>query len=541
MAAEHVSYTVGPAGSGKSLTRCAYYLADEWLPYESGPIITNFPINVEAMAEFVARKHKKDPAEIAARIRFIPESVLKGWASEEIGPDDYFGGMPLGGALIAIDEAHNFLGRKHSAEHRRKWSQFCGEIRHRGASIEFLTQDESKIAGEVEYESLVKRSVSASEHRRDPYFSIKMADWYELFGAFTGEYSNKVILEEQRKSAGGRWKTELTTVYLHRPEYYGLYDSVNLPHGEGGEVKIEKPLHLFNKLSKAGVVGWFVRRNWFSLSTRLVIASVLMWLTLGGGTSVLAGQLLKRFSQVAGKAAAKSGQNQAKPSSVAVASVPNESQVIKPSSVPSPSNELLELRGLVEKLSFEMETVRRSQREETSVIAIIEDSAVLRSGEIVKAGDYLDVEQGVRERVRQVDFDSGRVILASGRVLGIDRSIGESERASHSSMGEGTGAFGGLFSSGGVSGKKDFRDGSGSSDEGFRPHPRPENGSPDSNRRVVRPSPRDTRNQESGPRRSPVNRRSPVRVRGDESGGDLVPGHAPGGGSGYDGTEDSSS
>jgi hypothetical protein len=282
-----LTVTFAVAGSGKTYIRGARFVSDEFLGERSeGVHYSNFPLKVDAIAEHCAKRSGKPADEFRSRIFIIPNEEIQAWGLEQTGPWEYFKDVDLQNAHIAIDEAHNVCGEKHSAGHRRKWQQWLGELRHRGACCELISQDEGKVAREVVKEAGQRICLINSESRRDPFFGITCGEWYELrAGLLTGEYEAAVWEVEQRRVMS-RWNTERERKFRFEQAYFDLYDSYNTPHGGG--VKATTPPHEFMRRTKLGLVGWFVRRNAWSLSWRPCVAAVVVWLLLFGGWRVAA-------------------------------------------------------------------------------------------------------------------------------------------------------------------------------------------------------------------------------------------------------------
>ena len=189
--------TTGVPGCGKSYVRCARFLVDDFLIHSGGSHYSNFPVNVDAVADAVVKKAnfaktgflakitapfrlKKNIVtveEIKARVIVIPDDVLMSWRHEESGPWDYFQGVDLKYAHIAIDEIHNFISATcTSIEYIKKWGDFLAEIRHRGCSFEGLTQDYKQVHDCLMSRAGLRYELIPAEDLRDPFFHIQMMD-----------------------------------------------------------------------------------------------------------------------------------------------------------------------------------------------------------------------------------------------------------------------------------------------------------------------------------------------------------------------------
>lgn len=298
--------TTGVPGCGKTYVRCARFLVDDFLVNTKGVHISNFPVNVDEVASAVCKKINKNRGffgifrkkvtekDIKKRIVVIADSDLQKWRTGESGPWDYFAGSDLKYAHIAIDEIHNFINSRISPEVLRKWDDFLGEVRHRGCTFEGLTQDIDQVDRVLIGRAALRLELIPGEDLRDPFFKIKMSDWYELKAGFTGSYHKTVFMFEKRKQ-GSYWKTNHVSRFLITPEYFKYYNSFNASlqekeqgaSDEGRAVEYE-----YQRRNKISLLFWFIRRNWFTLFWRLLVLIVVVWFTCFGGISwVLSGWL----------------------------------------------------------------------------------------------------------------------------------------------------------------------------------------------------------------------------------------------------------
>lgn len=305
--------TTAPAGSGKSYVRCARFLVDEFLRETDGVHISNFPIGlvpehhpfpptfegetfIDRIAETVARARKCEAQTIKDRLEIIPEEVLETWRDEKSGPWEYFADQDLTGAHIALDEIHNYCGTKAKRETKGKWSKWLGEIRHRGATVELISQHESKIATEIKHEAGGLIQVVKKDDELDPLFGIHLGDWYELRAKFlTGKYTSCVAQIEKRDEAG-KWKVNSVRRWWMTQNYFRFYDSHNAPQSGSG-AGTSAPKKEFEKRSALGLIRWFVFRNLPQVFTRALMVGVFSWLILFGGLTTM----LKGFVATMGK------------------------------------------------------------------------------------------------------------------------------------------------------------------------------------------------------------------------------------------------
>jgi len=292
-----ITLTTGPAGSGKTYVRCSRFLCDEWLPERSGVHYSNFPVFRDKVAEFVSRRTGKNQDELLERMQIIPDQVLATWINGQSGPWDYFHEKNLDGCHIAIDECHNFCGAKTHHRVRQRWQAWLGEIRHQGATVEFLSQSPEKVAKEIHYEAGLRLSLINSEDRRDPFLGILLGDWYELKAKFiTGDYQT-VVWEVERRNVDGKWVQQNKRMFTLDPLYFELYDSFSRPV-QGGEKSHGQPRD-FQKRSRSGLVWWFFKRNALSIVPRFALVGGVLYLCTGGSAPLL--NWMVHSFEVAGK------------------------------------------------------------------------------------------------------------------------------------------------------------------------------------------------------------------------------------------------
>lgn len=296
-----IMLTTGVPGCGKTYVRAARFLVDDFLINTRGVHYSNFPLNVDVIADEVSRKmsrkfgifglkkRKVTPEDIKKRIVVIPDEVLQSWRMERSGPWDYFAGVNLKYAHIAIDEIHNFLSPLSSLEYVQAWNDFLGEVRHRGCTFEGLTQDVGQVSQVLKGRAAVRLELVPGEDLRDPYFKIKMLDWYNLKAAFTGSFHKTVIAFEKRKLFSS-WKVNHSRCFLIVPEYFKYYNSFNASlqekaQGEGAEEQDRTPLNEYQQRGKISLLCWFFRRNWVTLTWRTAAVVLGIWLCFFGGIS----------------------------------------------------------------------------------------------------------------------------------------------------------------------------------------------------------------------------------------------------------------
>lgn len=334
-------FTTGEPGAGKTYIRCARFLVDDFLVNSDGVHISNFPVYPDKVADSVVKRsnffkkgilakitapfrrkqNKITKEEILKRIHVIPEDVLKSWRSEESGPWEYFNGCDLKHAHIAIDEIHNYLSVTSSEEHLKKWDEFLGEIRHRGCTIEGLTQDPSAVSPVFKNRAGLNLDLVPRLKLRDPIFKVPYADWYELVAGFTGIYRPCILQQEYGRVFGNKRKVNHTTYFYLDPEYFCFYNSYSASHAEkeNGVVddKNRSPEHEYQRRTKLGLIYWFVWGNFYNLISRILLFIFLMWLCFFGGLQKIingmvegmSGAVVKTSKTVTGKTSVSSAKD----------------------------------------------------------------------------------------------------------------------------------------------------------------------------------------------------------------------------------------
>jgi len=289
MARSVLFLTTAEMGAGKTYCRGPVFLVEEWLPFNKGLHISNLPLHSDRIAEYCQGRYKTDH-DAERRIRRIPDEILREWIRPEsvAGPWDLFGSeeWPLAGSHICLDEAHLMIPRTKSVERRRKWNSWIAEIRHAGATIEFISQDIDRMDEDIRKVCGLRVVLVSRLTDRDPWLKIPMSDWYELKALITREWNPCVIQIEKRKS-DRRWETVHRKRIELNSTMYRLYDSFSKPHAvmgiEGEDVGDTVSEHEFQRRSALGVVWWFFRRNGWRFLGGLGVLAVGVWFFFLGG------------------------------------------------------------------------------------------------------------------------------------------------------------------------------------------------------------------------------------------------------------------
>ncbi len=297
-----IEYTVGAAGTGKSFIRCAKFLVDEWLPYHEGRHISNFPLEVDNIVDYVSKKYKDiphcSPERLYERLLVIPDAVLDTWILFESGPWEYFADFHFNGDHISIDEIHNFCPASAPKEYLKKWNDWLGEIRHEGATIEFLTQNEAKVSKSIEIESGLRRELTGRSDKVNPLTGCQYhVDW-NLIARFNGKYRQKTTVTTKRR-IGKIWKpdTKYPTIVTLDPFYFQFYDSYAAAFQSGKKGKTaEQP---YKRLGRFRFWVWYLQRAFVPfIVCRLLVLGVGLYFFFNMVISLFAGNHIQALAGI---------------------------------------------------------------------------------------------------------------------------------------------------------------------------------------------------------------------------------------------------
>jgi len=418
-----VYLTTGAAGSGKTYRRCARFLVDEFLPNERGHIYCNYPLYAEKMADEVSRRHKIPKEQILERIHVIDKEELDTWminldrrdTDRARGPWTYFQDIDIDNAHIAIDEIHNFCGVSTPRHQRQKWGKWLGEIRHRGATVEFLTQSPNKLADEIKWEASVLINLISGETNRDPICKISMSHWYELQAAITGEYEKRIHQIEKR-SIDGRWRMVHKETFTLDSYYFQFYDSYAAPHTGGVTGSAEK--HQFQKHGRLGVFWWFLKQNLWPVSSRLIVFCLFMWVMFFGGGKFVFDSFLGKLGDIAKQQTTRTH----KPNITQKTKQKDKiSQVIKTQEATQKKEQEQQKTDKIEKelktAQEENSSLREQLKKESAIALITKDSVVLTNGYTYSIGDVIDYGEYKDKKVSKILWKKRQVILCDGLIL----------------------------------------------------------------------------------------------------------------------------
>lgn len=424
-----VCYTVGEPGAGKTYRRCAVFLGDQFLPNTTGHVYTNYPINIDAMCEHASRmsKGRQSPEQIRERIHIIPDDVMRSWRLQQSGPWDYFRDRDTQGALIAIDEIHNFCPAQ-GCKTQKQWEEWLGEVRHMGAQCEFVTQDPGKCHKLIERHTGIRRRIEKDEHRCDPFLKIPMSYWYELKASWTGSYEPKNWEVEQRRLMS-KWVTRRNIRFRFDPQYYELYDTLSAPIAGGGLAAAEQVEREFQRRSRLGLHWWFFMQSPGRFLLALLVIVFLFLAFSGNGGLLMEWVLLKPMQAMVARSSPKQT-GQPTQQAAAVQAAPVEPMPIistmgdlgdeVPTSQPAIPKELLDELDRLKARNQRLE----SQLSDASAVVLLErDSATFRDGYTVRIGEVVEYGDYRGAKLERIDWRQRTVVLSDGRLLRMGRGL----------------------------------------------------------------------------------------------------------------------
>lgn len=438
-----ITLTTGRSGSGKSFVRCAAQFVDELLPETETVVWTNFPIGVvpddhdyppryegerfvDRMAEAVAEKTGATVTEYLERLNIIPKAECERWRTGESGPWDFFKDKDIGNCHIAIDEVHVFCGSDSKPATKHAWKNWLGEIRHRGASVELISQHRDKIAKELIKEAGVQLSLVKIDDLRDPICGIQMGDWYELRAKFfTGQYTSTVV-EIERMDQDGKPVEVNRRQFKLVGDYFRFYDSFSAPEsGTGAGAK--RPRKEFERRGRCNLLLWFFVRNSPQLSWRIGLVSFLMWVALGGGAAWGAEKFDDAVNWVAHRqkrmAAERKGETykpEAAPGAAPGGTVPEGKMLV----TPEQQKLLADLDRREQALAARVAEFEASEAELSELVLVTQTEIVMRSGEAYAPGDAIESGKHKGARVAAIDYRRRVVRLSDGEILRMGGGVG---------------------------------------------------------------------------------------------------------------------
>lgn len=301
-----ISATFGSPGSGKTYSRVKFLVDDFLINNPTGIYITNIPLNCDVIADYVSRKLSKGdtvvtPDDILSRLHVIPDDVMVSWEklnhlenrdlnsfdSFSFPPTVYFQSFDLSCAHIAIDEFHKYFSKKGPKVLKKLWNDWFAEIRKTGCTFEGITQSYGQLSEEFLDKCSTRVELINHSDTKDPFLKIRMGDWYELRAGLLGKLPlQRVSVITTRRSASNSGRLSWKPVddgfsFVLSGEYFIFYDSFHNSTGSSGERK--SPAEIYGRR----VVFWFLRRNFSSIFSKILLFCLFIWFTIFGGWKVV--------------------------------------------------------------------------------------------------------------------------------------------------------------------------------------------------------------------------------------------------------------
>jgi len=309
--------TTGQPGSGKTYSRVRWLIKDFIPNNPTGYYISNFPLNVEQIAEYCFKTYNIPVEVTQKRFIFISDEDFNFWKSirlmkkqqrekymtpETYPPLQFISSLRESGKLnnahIAIDEFHEIFGKGFSEEIRKLWGDYFSQIRKDGCTFECITQDLSKLANEYICLAGIRTELIQCSNLRDPIFKIMMYDWYQLRAGYLGINQERVLQTEYIKTTSftGRikWKEQKFDKFTLSEDWWKFYNSYTKTDGTKGNKK--DPWEIHGKQTWK----WFVRRNFWPLCSRAFAAIFLLWIFFGGGSAIFLREFMGFFASGCG-------------------------------------------------------------------------------------------------------------------------------------------------------------------------------------------------------------------------------------------------
>lgn len=274
--------TVARSGAGKTY-HIVWRLVHDWLPFpHNRNFFTNLPINCDRLAAYIVTTHPDLSSQGAlAKIRLFDREVTDSWLNEKSGPWEFFDGLDVDAGRIVIDEVHNFIHVKSSAEYVMKWRKWLGELRHCGATFEAISQYETKIHPLIRHECGLIRRLASSDDKRDPLFWVRFGDHYQILSKIRGYYASRVFFSEFTDEAG-KWLKTGGGSFPIIPKIYTLYDSYSAPIAKGAAAAKLSP-HPYARMTWGELLQWYFSRNGIRIVGATGVYALLIYLFVFGG------------------------------------------------------------------------------------------------------------------------------------------------------------------------------------------------------------------------------------------------------------------
>lgn len=410
--------TTGPSGSGKSLVRCGVFLVEEFLPDELGIHFSNFPVNFAGLAKALRWSEEK----VRSRVRIIPRDVMDRWADGSESPSVYFKrledteGNILSGAHVAIDEAHRYVGADQKSEILERWKDWIATNRHKGMTVEFLTQFDTAVHSHTRSHAEVIFAVRAPSVERSKLWGILWYDLLQFFSKLWGTRIGVSICQKLIKDPSNKLKFNPSGDWVMirwNARHFGCYDSYNLVEeegqGDGAGAKLRRPKEEFERYGWPRFLIWIYLRNFLPITLRLAIVALVVWLVPLGGTHAVADFFNSGIRSVQSAAA-----NAVKNPRKAVSAVTKPAEPITPTVLPEYVDGWRGRGGVGVAAA---PTVPLDLVGGLMVVAMIDQTVIFQDGSRVDVGGKMPPGPFDGVKIETVDARKREAKLSNGRFL----------------------------------------------------------------------------------------------------------------------------
>lgn len=427
MGAAIISLCVGQPGAGKSYSRVRYIM-DDFLINHKGVCITNLPLNIPAMQEYYNKLNIK--IDLLERIVLVDSATYNSWANlhsekkhirekwdlKTMPVFEWLSCFDLTDAYICLDEFHRIYGKGFSTDYIKLWADWFSEIRKTGARFECVTQDTVKLNSDFLALAGNRIDIVPWSIARDPFFGIKIDDYYQLQASITKKYIQHYVEQEfiriTKRSGRSDFMHTQSKNFAYNVQYFQFYNSFQKTDGQEGK-QLDRWREGFPK-----TFFWFLRRNGGSLSLRLMFAIILVWLFFCGGFTMLFKYPIDIMMNSMG--AKVSSTKKPSSSSVAAASSPAVPSAALPGKLPA-ADPVVDKQARLKEVKSRLESLSASYSADARdfiPVAFFKDSVMLKNGVILREGRKYNFELfGGVVHVQKIDFIERSVVFDNEIVL----------------------------------------------------------------------------------------------------------------------------
>ncbi|QDV79371.1 zonular occludens toxin domain-containing protein [Botrimarina mediterranea] len=421
-----ISTLTATGGEGKSYIT-THDLALNRLVRFNFHLVTNLPLRLVALSEFVAQQRKCTVEEVLARVHLIPAETLERWEAGEGGPWEYSDLFKRHRCDLIIDEAHRFcpVGKVD-----KEWQTFLGEARHPPYSlqrVQFLTQSVTKIAKPIDVHAKVRYRLEKGDTRRG-FLGVQMGDFYQVVASITGTLSPIVYRIEETKDAQEKWNKNSEDAFIFRGDVFKLYDSHSDAGGSSAASEFVPEPEEFERrprllparhdYERDGELVWtlptwlwFGTRNTLPVLKLAAVVAVIVLLSNGGGGYALGtftGTVSRYMKSVLDKP------KNAKESKHAQPDTSLSGAALRAVETPGDDCGCPAKAALIEELAVRVRRDRQALRGLGDVVAIAPGFVAFRGGITARVGDRLTSGPFAGNVIHEIDFDGRRVRVSDG-------------------------------------------------------------------------------------------------------------------------------